>query len=108
MSSLDNPDKFAIDPPPTNIQDLNSFPWKLWFNKIYQRIGNYVFGINGVSKAQLTTSTGNPFNASSWFSNDPKMPYTGLIFVYDESGGPTLAFSDGTHWLRVQDRAIVS
>ena len=32
----------------------------------------------------------------------------GLIYVSDESGGATLAFSDGTNWRRVQDRAIVS
>jgi hypothetical protein len=32
----------------------------------------------------------------------------GLVFVSNESGGATLAFSDGTNWRRVQDRAIVS
>jgi len=31
-----------------------------------------------------------------------------LIFVSNESGGTTIAFSDGTNWRRVQDRAIVS
>lgn len=31
-----------------------------------------------------------------------------LIYVSDETGGPTVAFSDGTNWLRVQDRAVVS
>lgn len=30
------------------------------------------------------------------------------IYVSDETGGGTLAFSDGTNWRRVQDRAIVS
>lgn len=35
--------------------------------------------------------------------------YTGgLIFVSNESGGAVVAFSDGTNWLRVQDRAIIS
>ncbi len=33
---------------------------------------------------------------------------SGLIYVSDETGGATVAFSDGTNWLRVQDRAIVS
>ena len=33
---------------------------------------------------------------------------THLIFVYDETGGATLAFSDGTNWRRVQDRNVVS
>jgi hypothetical protein len=31
-----------------------------------------------------------------------------LIYVSDEAGGKTLAFSDGTNWRRVQDRAIIS
>lgn len=31
-----------------------------------------------------------------------------LIFVTDESGGAVPAFSDGTNWLRITDRAIVS
>ena len=30
------------------------------------------------------------------------------ILVSDEAGGFTMAFSDGTDWRRVQDRAIVS
>lgn len=30
------------------------------------------------------------------------------IFVTDETGGYTLAFTDGTNWRRVQDRAVVS
>lgn len=32
----------------------------------------------------------------------------GFIAVIDETGGYTLAFSDGTNWRRVQDRAIVA
>ena len=32
----------------------------------------------------------------------------GIIYVSNETGGATLAFSDGTNWRRVQDRAIVS
>lgn len=31
-----------------------------------------------------------------------------LIYVSDESGGATLAFSDGTEWRRMSDRAVVS
>lgn len=31
-----------------------------------------------------------------------------LIYVSNEVGGATLAFSDGTNWRRVQDRAIIS
>lgn len=32
----------------------------------------------------------------------------GLIYVSDEAGGAVLAFSDGTNWRRVTDRAVVS
>lgn len=39
----------------------------------------------------------------------PKATMSGLlIFVPDEAGGPVPAFSDGTNWRRVTDRAIVS
>lgn len=32
----------------------------------------------------------------------------GLAYVSNETGGATIAFSDGTNWRRVQDRAVVS
>lgn len=31
-----------------------------------------------------------------------------IIYVSNEVGGKTVAFSDGTNWRRVQDRAVVS
>lgn len=31
-----------------------------------------------------------------------------IIYVSDETGGATLAFSNGTDWLRVQDLTIIS
>jgi len=38
----------------------------------------------------------------------PAVTTDGLIIVSDETSGLTVAFSDGTNWRRVQDRAIVS
>lgn len=39
----------------------------------------------------------------------PAADFTGgLIYVSDETGGATVAFSDGTNWRRVQDRVVVS
>ncbi|MFN8694438.1 MAG: DUF2793 domain-containing protein [Holosporales bacterium] len=32
----------------------------------------------------------------------------GLIYISNESGGAVVAFSDGTNWRRVTDRAVVS
>lgn len=43
---------------------------------------------------------GSTYAASDW---------TGcVVYVSDETGGATLAFSDGTNWRRAQDRVIVS
>lgn len=39
---------------------------------------------------------------------DPAKYTQGLIYVSDETGGATMAFSDGTNWRRVQDRNVVS
>lgn len=60
--------------------------------------------------------------AGSWtFAQPPILPtYTvstlpdvteyarGMIYVSDETGGAVPAFSDGTNWRRVTDRAVVS
>ena len=32
----------------------------------------------------------------------------GVVYISNEAGGATLAFSDSTNWRRVQDRAVVS
>ena len=31
-----------------------------------------------------------------------------IAYISDETGGATLAFSDGTNWRRLQDRAVIS
>lgn len=31
-----------------------------------------------------------------------------IVYVSDETGGATVAFSDGTNWRRVQDRAVAA
>lgn len=42
-------------------------------------------------------------------SNLPSAAQAGImIYVLDESGGAVPAFSDGTDWRRVTDRAVVS
>lgn len=38
----------------------------------------------------------------------PPATSTEMIFVSNESGGAVAAFSDGTNWRRVTDRAVVS
>jgi len=61
------------------------------------------------------------FDSSTWIDPIPILPtytvsgvptassYTrGMIYVSDETGGAIPAFSDGTNWRRVTDRAIVA
>lgn len=38
----------------------------------------------------------------------PAAPAAQIIYVSNESGGAVLAFSDGTNWRRVTDRAVIS
>ena len=38
----------------------------------------------------------------------PDVSETRMIYVSDEVGGATIAFSDGVSWFRVQDRVIIS
>jgi hypothetical protein len=69
-----------------------------WLNQLDRRLGQGPFLVQGYAVANLP-------DATEWGSSDD---FTSLIYIYDETGGATLAFSDGTNWRRVQDRAIVS
>jgi hypothetical protein len=39
---------------------------------------------------------------------DPARNTGRMIFVSNEAGGAVVAFSDGTNWRRVTDRAVIS
>ncbi len=95
--------KLTISPPPNNLEDLNHYSWRSWFLSIFNRLGQGVTGVQGYNKANLPS-------AGDWgsVSTSPGESFSSLIFVYDEAGGAVLAFSDGTNWRRVTDRAIVS
>ncbi len=66
--------------------------------------------MTGVRPKQLNIDTTFPLKvytvaelpAAALFSNGAH------LFVTDEVGGAIPAFSDGTNWLRVTDRAVVS
>lgn len=47
-------------------------------------------------------------SASDWYNAVSRNGFSSMIYVSDESGGPVPAFTDGTNWLRVTDRNIVS
>ena len=63
------------------------------------------------AKEDVVTVSGAVQTASYTVATLPSASTLGagaMIFVSDETGGATMAFSDGTDWRRVQDRAIVS
>lgn len=69
--------------------------WATFFQQIYDALKPYEKINPLVSYTVLTV----PHAAS----------YTGgMIFVSNEAGGSIPAFSDGTNWRRVTDRAIIS
>lgn len=53
---------------------------------------------------------GTPLQVGSYTvsSLPPPTSPARIIYVSDETGGAVLAFSDGTNWRRVTDRAIVA
>lgn len=89
-----------VDTPPP-IQEKTTtqtgqFPltWLKWFNLVYR-------SLSGQDPFVLKTYTVAELPAASNFTAN-------IIYVSDESGGAVPAFSDGTNWRRVTDRAIVS
>jgi len=54
--------------------------------------------INNLSAPSYTVAT----------APDPTISESRMIYVSDETGGATIAFSDSLVWRRVQDRNIIS
>ena len=76
--------------------------WREWGRAISARLGPIV------SRAELP-----PEPVALVAFSKTALPAAGkhkqiLIYVTDEAGGAVPAFSDGTNWRRVTDRAIVS
>jgi len=72
--------------------------WRRWLYELYVRVKPGPFMIKAYAKANLPS-------ASSWSDNST---FSSLVYVTDDAGGPVVAFSDGTNWRRVTDRAIIS
>ncbi len=47
-------------------------------------------------------------NPASYYSEREGAAGSSLIFVFDDAGGSTPAFTDGVNWRRTSDRAIIS
>lgn len=74
-----------------------------WLNRVWHRFGNGAgpFPVQGFKKAALP-------DPAQWGNITGDDPFTSWIFVVDDVGGPTPAFSDGTSWRRVTDRAVIA
>jgi hypothetical protein len=90
----------SLSPPPSFTKFMPP-AWTSWINELFDRVGGGPFKIKGYSK------TGLPI-ASEWANSSSTNPFTSLIWVYDEVGGATLAYSNGTVWKRVHDNTTVS
>ena len=73
-------------------------PLLRWCESISTRVGSGPFKLQGYAKASLPS-------ASAWGNSTE---FSSLIYVNDDVDGPTIAFSDGTDWRRVQDRNVIS
>lgn len=75
---------------------------------IQSRQGTDIFVVDA-NNSTITNSLPHTMKSYTVATVPTASSYTGgIIYVSDETGGATLAFSDGTNWRRVQDRAIVS
>lgn len=68
--------------------------------------GDITLAPNGTGKVVAS----NPLQLASYLvAGVPSASPAGqMIFVSDETDGATVAFSDGTNWRRVTDRAVIS
>ena len=69
--------------------------FQLFMDDIVQKLNETLLGDQIVLESYLKASL-------------PPVPSTGVIHVSDEAGGPTMAYSNATNWLRASDGAVVS
>lgn len=79
--------------PMTTDHGFTARAWQIWLQNLRNLMGVKPFPLASYTVATLP--------AAASYTNH-------TVYVSDETGGGTIAFSDGTDWRRVQDRAIVS
>lgn len=98
--------KVAETPPLTQSGDIRSLIGSLYahFIAVGFRL-NRVLAMDGTE----TMTAPLPLKSYTVVGVPAAADYEGaIIYVSNEAGGKTIAFSDGTNWRRAQDRAIVS
>lgn len=80
------------------------------YRNLLDVLRSYARRINAAYVADGTETATGPMNTASYTvaTLPPVGTGGGIIYVSNEAGGATIAFSDGTNWRRVSDRAIVS
>lgn len=83
-------------------EDIASDRLQLYFDDIERKFNNPTFPVFTVADLQTTIPP----------ALTPRIPASsrldGMVIVSNETGGRVPAFSDGTNWRRVTDRAVVS
>lgn len=90
-----NPDHGA---PITTKGDPASEAMQLFIDDLAQRLNDNLLG-QAVRLPSYTVAQANALTIS---------PAGSMIYVSDEFGGGVPAFSDGTNWRRVTDRAVIT
>lgn len=67
-----------------------------WFDKFFQSLERALGAVEAMPEYTVATVPDAANAPRSW------------IYVSDEAGGAVPAFSDGTDWRRVTDRAVIS
>lgn len=88
------------------VQILNAFA-----TSVYTEFAAHARRLNLAVTTDGVEPMEKPFLAAAYLKAD--LPDAtvwegGLVYVTNETGGKTMAFSDGLVWRRVQDRAVVS
>lgn len=89
--------KLDLAPPPSVVDEFD-YTWRTWLESLYNRLNNGPTLAKGYTVATVPS-------AAEWSDGTT---FSAYIYVSDETGGATIAFSDGTNWRRVQDRAIIA
>ena len=80
---------------------------------VFQELLEHAQRLNGMIPKDGSEAPTNPLplisSTVAGLASYPAASWEGaLLYVSNETGGKTVAFSDGTNWRRVQDRAVVS
>lgn len=92
------------------IEALNQYDQD-FLNRVQSELREHATRLNGSYQMDGTERLTAPIKLKEYtvLTLPSVVTYKGsLIAVTNETGGYTVAFSDGTNWRRVQDRVIVS